>query len=159
MRKTLPLLALLSFLALPQSRAGLIAYEGFDTSLGSLTGKSGATSFGWSLPWQEWNGPFEVTAGSLAAPNSVTSFYRYSPIGNSAFGEAFLPSNSNDPSTARGATLSSTTTFPYSILYGSFLADRRGDSASPSASFSFNAIAAPLFASVPIQIPNNQLTN
>lgn len=68
------------------ARAALMAYEGFNYSIGSgnLTGLQGG--FGWSGPWQTVNnGASSVQAGSLVAGGNAPSGYDALSSGGSAF--------------------------------------------------------------------------
>lgn len=69
-----------------ESKAGLMAYEGFNYATGSanLTGKSGG--FGWNGAWQGVNnGSSSVQSGSLTAGANAPAGYDALSAGNSAF--------------------------------------------------------------------------
>jgi hypothetical protein len=57
-----------------QTRAQLIAYEGFDTNVGPLTGQSGSTSIGWDSPWDDNGGdPFNAVTTGLQSPSTTNT--------------------------------------------------------------------------------------
>ena len=113
---------------------GPLAYEGFNTpSIGSLTGQSGASSFGWTGTWGRGgsSSDAQVVAGSLAAPVSTAGFYTVPPAPNHA--RAAL--GAQGTRTVNGSGLGAT-------LWGSFIVDVTVNSNS-SATIYFGSSGSP----------------
>lgn len=149
----------------PHAAAQLIAYETFDTAPGSLTGTSGATSFGWSGNWTHNTAPFQVVAGSLSAPASVSSFYSTPSTGNHAYGDLNF----------RQAVRPATATLSGPSLYASVLLHPQANfNAAATARFDFDGASGAFtltadgnsgvwhvsngFTTVPTTVPGNQLS-